>query len=462
MVEPSPAESNHSPSRQFEQHVREVFLQQLRTPCPLDGTEQRLLQWFNCGRWALVQRDLRAVLPPQVAEHVLTTCERHAVPDAFAIRRELVNYKKAMLHAHDAAHRLEKDLRQLVAFFRKVDWNKGDVFFRHSEPHASLCDALAGCSGVLGALQDGRNCTKAVCSVGRWPGAPRSAKLDRLPASLKVATHIRKAQRFLMDSGRAIVASESGLLEASPGSAPEPAPAPAPVTQRSQANREVRGGCGSSGDDDDDSCSTAQRRFDILCTELAETIPPEYSHVLHFVTQVLIVRGAAKALRMRHELQRYARSLAVMVSVAESTLAELEIFPTIAEVQRDLRDSATALQLEQKMDKVSTGKEVAKEVPFSSVSATGRTFIGHPALGQATNAMKHTCTIRALLPVLRDCHTWAVRIAHTKESDALLFVAGDCDAHRSTTMFVPRGFNETVRNCKVHFCLASCTCKYLS
>ncbi len=442
MVEPSQVlpEPNCSSSA-FDTHVREVFLQ-LRTPCPLDGTEQRLLQWFNCGRWALVQRDLQAVLPSQVADHVLSTCKRHAVPDAFAIRRELVNYKKAMLHAHDAAHRLEKDLRQLVAFFRKVDWNEGDPFFRHSEPHASLCDALAGCSGVLGALQDGRNCTKAVCSVGRWPGAPRSVKLERLPASLKVATHLRKAQCFLADSGRVVAVSDSALLDKDLG----PEPAPEPPSDGSD-------GEGSSGDDDD-GCPTAQRRFDALITELAETLPPEYSHVLHFVTQVLIVRGAAKALRMRHELQRYARSLAVVVTVAESILTQLETFPTITEVQQTL--TATATRPEQKQDKVSDDEKQLAEMQFASTSATGSPFVGHPALGQATHAMKHTCTVRALLPVLRDCHTWAVRISQTKENDALLFVAGDCDAHRSTTMFVPGGFNEAVRD-TLHLLPCQCT-----
>lgn len=429
----------------FEAHVRSVFSSQLRTPCPLDGTEQRLLQWFNCGRWALVQRDLRAALPPEVAEHVLTTCERHAVPDAFAIRRELVNYKKAMLHAHDAAHRLEKDLRQLVAFFRKVDWSEGDRFFRHSEPHASLCDALAGCSGVLGALQDGRNCTKAVCTVGRWPGVPRSGKLERLPASLKVATQLRKAHKFLTDSGRAVVSPHLALLldQELPTADSEPEPE---LNGRSGA--EAAEGNRITTVDDDDDCPTAQRRFDALISELAETMRPEFTHMLHFVTQVLIVRGAAKALRMRHELQRYARSLAVAVSVAESILSQLQACPTIAEVQEALSNpdaaAAAKLQAEGEHGKINGGKEPSKVVAFASTSASGRMFIGHPSLGEATHAMKHSCTIRALLPVLRDCHLWAVRIAQTRESDAVLFVAGDYDAHRSTTMFVPGGFNEAV------------------
>lgn len=435
----------------FEAHVRSVFSSQLRTPCPLDGTEQRLLQWFNCGRWALVQRDLRAVLPPEVAEHVLTVCERHAVPDAFAIRRELVNYKKAMLHAHDAAHRLEKDLRQLVAFFRKVDWSEGDRFFRHSEPHASLCDALAGCSGVLGALQDGRNCTKAVCTVGRWPGAPRSGKLERLPASLKVATQLRKAHKFLTDSGRAVVSPHLALLldqeVPTPDSEPEREPEPEP---NGRSGAEAAGENNVTTVDDDDDCPTAQRRFDALISELAETTRPEFTHMLHFVTQVLIVRGAAKALRMRHELQRYARSLAVVVSVAESILSQLQACPTIAEVQEALSNPDAALQAEREHGESDGGKEPSKVVPLERTSVAGRMYVGHPSLGEATHAMKHSCTIGGLLPVLRDCHLWAVRIAQTKYSDAVLFVAGDCDAHRSTTMFVPGGFNEAVRD-KPHF-----------
>ena len=37
----------------------------------------------------------------------------------------------------------------------------------------------------------------------------------------------------------------------------------------------------------------------------------------------------------------------------------------------------------------------------------------------STHAMKHSCTIRALLPVLRGCHLWALRIAQAKDSGAV-------------------------------------------
>ena len=140
-------------------------------------------------------------------------------------------------------------------------------------------------------------------------------------------------------------------------------------------------------------------------------------HVLHFVKQVLIVRGVAKALRMRHELQRYARSLSIIVKDAESTLAKLETLPTIAEVQQALSNPnstiAPAPQLQQDQNEESkeeTDVAAARDVPFSSVSVTGRVFIGHPLLGKATHAMKHTCTIRGSLPVLRDCHLSLIHI----------------------------------------------------
>jgi hypothetical protein len=80
----------------FEDHVRVTFTK-LGKPCVLDGTSQKLLQWFQCGRWALVERDLHAVLPAGMVSSVLEICDQHHVRDAFACRRELINYKKALL-----------------------------------------------------------------------------------------------------------------------------------------------------------------------------------------------------------------------------------------------------------------------------------------------------------------------------------------------------------------------------
>ena len=69
---------SESAATTFERHVRTVF-ETLGTPCPLDGTGENLLQWFNCGRWALVQRDIRAVLPDHIAAAAIGVCERHGV-----------------------------------------------------------------------------------------------------------------------------------------------------------------------------------------------------------------------------------------------------------------------------------------------------------------------------------------------------------------------------------------------
>ena len=40
-------------------------------------------------------------------------------------------------------------------------------------------------------------CTKALCCVGRWPGAVRADKLEHLPSSLKSATLVKRAQMLL-------------------------------------------------------------------------------------------------------------------------------------------------------------------------------------------------------------------------------------------------------------------------
>jgi hypothetical protein len=59
------------------------------------------MQFYSCGTFALVERDIVATLPEQAA-HVLDLLVRLRVPEAFALRNEVVNLKKASYYVHQA------------------------------------------------------------------------------------------------------------------------------------------------------------------------------------------------------------------------------------------------------------------------------------------------------------------------------------------------------------------------
>lgn len=79
---------------------------------------------FSQGSWDLVRNDLLAAKLPT---HLLAQLEDGpcaAVMDAFDLRRELVNYKKVLLHLYAEARRIEGDLQRGMAF---TFWQDPDI-----------------------------------------------------------------------------------------------------------------------------------------------------------------------------------------------------------------------------------------------------------------------------------------------------------------------------------------------
>jgi hypothetical protein len=66
----------------------------------------------------VVHDDLRRILPAAVFDRAAAVLRERGVDDAFTVRRECVNYKKVCLNLGRAASQLDRDLRQLVTFFR--------------------------------------------------------------------------------------------------------------------------------------------------------------------------------------------------------------------------------------------------------------------------------------------------------------------------------------------------------
>ena len=119
---------------EWQAHLARAFLD---TPgqsvADVTTTEVCGLLNFAQGSVDVVHDDLRRILPPDVAARAAEVLRQRGLDDAFTVRRELVNYKKACLNIYRAAAQLDRDLRQLATFFRGQDDDERDGFFVHSK-----------------------------------------------------------------------------------------------------------------------------------------------------------------------------------------------------------------------------------------------------------------------------------------------------------------------------------------
>lgn len=189
----------------FEDWVLERAYADKPAQCPLSVTEDPScsLIHFAQGSLEVVHDDLRRVLPPEKLTIAIDILRSVGIDDAFVVRRELVNYKKTLLNIYRCATQLDRDLRQLVTFFKGSDDEHVDIedgngsFYVHSDRHTALCDALGQCKGALGVVGDLRQFVKTVCCVSRHPAKGRPEYLARMPRSLK---HLRKFVRCAKDT----------------------------------------------------------------------------------------------------------------------------------------------------------------------------------------------------------------------------------------------------------------------
>ncbi|EOD23833.1 hypothetical protein EMIHUDRAFT_239085 [Emiliania huxleyi CCMP1516] len=140
-------------------------------PHPLDADSVNLAL-FAVG-WDHLLRDLRLGLPTHTAHAVVGKLVADGVRSAFALRNNLVHFKKIILGIHQTNILLVHDCRRLSTFFRRG--------YIRSSRYRALSDALCETEGALGALLDARRFTKAPCSHSRCAGVLALA----LPGSMK-------------------------------------------------------------------------------------------------------------------------------------------------------------------------------------------------------------------------------------------------------------------------------------
>ena len=283
----------------------------------LDATAENMHN-FAQGSFELVVKDLEAFC---WEEHglegaagvaaVRSACEAVGVLDAFAVRRELINYKKVCLHMLLRIQGTERRLARLTTFYFRVHGaliQEGGGLYVHHESYTELANALQRCRGLLLAVRDGRDLAKSICCVPRAPcySAASVPRLSGLPNSLAVAKAARDADLFL-SHGEAAVNEGSG----SPAH-------PASVSWCAASRTE--------GQEAQEMSAGASAAFATL--ELVERSIREalgwHPDVSAFVRASLIARGAAKSLAIVAELRRAVLGMQALLPRLESLLLDLQ------------------------------------------------------------------------------------------------------------------------------------------
>ena len=263
-----------------------------RTPndalCVLDVTIVNIGE-FEQGRLALVLDEFAQVaVPPAWEQRAAALLAEHSVADALRMRRELINFKKVMLHVHAAAVVLDRELRRAAAvLYCKLSTART----ADREQYSAVAAALAGLQGVALAASGGRRFTKAVCTIHRHPDAPRAGALRSLPHALPELKAVRSALRFV-----------AAALDGDGGSAApaDPGAAAGDRAQHAEASRWI-----------------ALR--DAVRAERGW--PP---HAARFVECVLVARGVCKALTMVGELEAFGAALALVPARIAAAREQLE------------------------------------------------------------------------------------------------------------------------------------------
>ena len=345
------------------------------------------------------------------------------VDDAFKVRRELVNYKKVCLNMGRAASQLDRDMRQLVTFFRGSDdeYNddqSGDQYFTHSTRHTELNDHLGQCKGALGVVSDLRQFIKTVCCVPRHPGKPRPESLRGMPHTLK---HLRKfavGTRGVLDAAEARATATEELDDSSGGGGGEGGGVVDKIGKVDKVELEAAAAA---------AIAAAAEEKEANETETDGMAPLRHvmegveacgwpAHFTRVVMQVLIAKGAAKALWMHKELKKGQKYFAAFLIDLRDQLEKLERQPTVEDVV------------------ASDGAAAAGASATSAASAVRL----KPLVAAAMRAHRQANLLTGAIAALADQVPWLTRMAEVPEER--LFVAGDDDLKAGTCMFVPRGF----------------------
>eukprot|EP00854_Cymbomonas_tetramitiformis_P012148 gene12148-14354_t len=283
----------------FHLHVRQCRAH-VAGPCVLDVNMNNILEFPGFSTFSIAKADLEACLPSKIVSTIETICGDHGIWSAFSVRKEMINFKKVLLHIMQDAFVLEKQLKRLCVFFfcDLVPTDEEPEDTEEQNRYRTLAGIFRRCKGALQVAFDSRNFTKLICGVHRHPDYELSAKLKEAPISLGISEHISRAAAFLEAHG---VEPPCPPLEASPREVPEAL----------------------------EKCS-----FEALLASIAAQGWP--THITSFVRKVFIARGIAKVTVIRREVSLLRRATSAL---GPQIVALLEVLRSVHfDAEADVKD----------------------------------------------------------------------------------------------------------------------------
>lgn len=413
---------------------------------------------FSQGSWDLVVADLTAAGLPRSLLDELEAGPCATVIDAFDLRRELVNYKKVLLHLFSECRRIDADLQRVLAH---TFWQHSDVvedMVAHlsaafdgdaaTERELEKIKAANGLGltvqhqkllyvvstktmmrhrGVQRAIHDARDILKAICLTPRHPEGRLPRRLREMPRSLYVNQALTTALAASTTLGRkqgkaaANASNHGGDDEASrdlEGSATAP-------------NTGELGVGATEAGEADEVVPLAQRAsrepLDRVLSAVRDALGWP-AQAVAFVEQCLIARGGFKALAMSEELRRYVKILQELLPQISGAADRFRAAEEVARAKWHARPSG------------------AKKTPvsdledwLSAAAFQGRQIAVLSGIESAT--AEHTRWVQELLARF-DAHSSAGRdsMLNAEPRSVRLFVAGDDVRQQQSCAFVPRDF----------------------
>lgn len=334
-------------------------------PCILDAAPH-LVHHFAIGAFSLVRADLECALDAVVSKAIISALIASGVRRTFAVRRELVHFKKACLHVLQEAQQLERGLVRHTQFFYREAQRCSETSEGHTCPQCSewrtrrshelrfcrrcrrtlvslaakdgegdgdgddddevtgstqddyldVCERLHGLRGLRIAVQDTRNMIKTLCLLPRHV----SSDADIVPTLRDMTsgfTAVGLIERAATDA-RAIGRADD---HAADRAADHDASAVHPRrADQSAGGKSVRHGVANGGAIGLDA-SVAHGALERPLAALPAHLP---AHVRHYVRQSLFARGVPKATAQERGAQLLERTLQSIHGRASTVLASVQ------------------------------------------------------------------------------------------------------------------------------------------
>ena len=417
------------------------------TQCALHAASSHGIRNLWQGSFSLIEDDLGCTLGAKAAAESTAALIAAGVKDAFSLRRELVNFKKACLRLFHDADRVHTDLkRQDMYFFR----NTGAGHVRDGccavaadgTACAPICETLQRAKGLVVAVHDARDYAKHLCELPRHPDdldQALSTRLRRMPHSFKASVVVRHAEDF--------VASSRPTTE---GGAPPLPPAPTEECS-STADAPAATDCAAAGEAEEALPPARLRESLAAVLGVHRRLLPWPEHVHDFVRLSLIARGGAKACSIRVGLDAY---LGMLRQTQARTCAALAALGRV--------DEEAALRLQELDSAPPCASPVPAADPTADAAAELAELSGPSSwedertrlVRRRLHTDKHTHRLTGLrqanelflriLGHLAERHQVradpaepAAAVGHKAADPVRLFVAGDVTGH---SMFFPPAF----------------------